>query len=150
MVVDTSNLAAELMRSANTQSVNDINAKQPNYSLKDRLANEAELVFFLGATAASAAFVLVPALRNTATNLIFGCFLVLFAPGYAFVAALLPERTDLQTSVRLGLSFCFSIVISGLSGFVLALTPLRLSLGTFVACIVLITVLGVTVAVCEN
>jgi uncharacterized membrane protein len=41
-----------------------------------------------------------------------GLFVILFAPGYSFLAALFPRAADLDAKERLGLSFVLSVAIS--------------------------------------
>jgi len=60
---------------------------------------------------AALAFGAIPPLSATIARLIVGTIVVLFVPGYAFIAALFPRRTSLNNGVRLGLSFGISIAI---------------------------------------
>lgn len=47
-----------------------------------------------------------------ALRLLLGLFVILFAPGYCFLAAVFPRAADLETKERLGLSFVLSVAIS--------------------------------------
>lgn len=53
----------------------------------------------------------IPTLSASVVRSVIGIIFVLFAPGYAFVAALFPRKTTLNSGVRLGLSFGLSIAI---------------------------------------
>ena len=53
----------------------------------------------------------IPTLSASVVRSVIGIVFVLFAPGYAFVAALFPRKTTLNSGVRLGLSFGLSIAI---------------------------------------
>lgn len=61
-------------------------------------------------------FVLVPLLSGSFLRTIFGLLLVLFLPGYALTAALLPAKKDLEGIERALLSSGLSIAISPLMG----------------------------------
>jgi uncharacterized membrane protein len=53
----------------------------------------------------------IPALSDSVARSIVGIAFVLFVPGYAFVAALFPRKTTLNSGVRFGLSIGLSIAI---------------------------------------
>src|SRR5512133_1052183 len=61
-------------------------------------------------------FVLVPALSGSFLRTVFGLLLVLFLPGYALTAALLPAKKDLEGIERALLSLGLSIAIAPLMG----------------------------------
>lgn len=61
-------------------------------------------------------FVLMPALSGSFLRTIFGLLLVLFLPGYALAAALLPAKKDLEGIERALLSLGLSIAIAPLMG----------------------------------
>jgi uncharacterized membrane protein len=61
-------------------------------------------------------------------SLVLGLVFALFSPGYSLVAALFPERDDLDIARRLALSFGLSIVVVVLMGFILNYTPWGISL----------------------
>jgi uncharacterized membrane protein len=54
---------------------------------------------------------LLPGLNTTILRVVTGTIVVLFVPGYAFIAALFPRKMSLNNGVRLGLSFGASIAI---------------------------------------
>ena len=70
-----------------------------------------DLLFISGLALAALAVGLIPPLSATIARPIVGTIVVLFVPGYAFIAALFPRRTSLNNGVRLGLSFGISIAI---------------------------------------
>jgi uncharacterized membrane protein len=53
----------------------------------------------------------IPALSASVARSVIGIVFVLFIPGYAFIAALFPRKTTLNSGIRLGLSFGLSIAI---------------------------------------
>lgn len=69
-------------------------------------------------------FVRVPALSGSFLRTIFGLLLVLFLPGYALTAALLPAKKNLEGIERALLSLGLSIAIAPLMGFVMNYTSL--------------------------
>jgi uncharacterized membrane protein len=70
-----------------------------------------DLILICGLALAALAVAMVPALGTTIAPQIIGTIVVLFMPGYAFIAALFPHKTSLTKGVRLGLSFGASIAI---------------------------------------
>lgn len=68
-------------------------------------------------------FSLIPPLTETFVRTILGVLMVLFIPGYAFIAALFPKQDDLENLERLALSFGLSIALTILIGFSLTYTP---------------------------
>jgi uncharacterized membrane protein len=70
-----------------------------------------DLIFVSALAFAALAVAEVPALSVTVVRPIIGVVVVLFVPGYAFIAALFPRRTTLNNGVRLGLSFGISIAV---------------------------------------
>ena len=113
--------------------------------------------------------VFVPIVRETPLRIVLGLAFVLFAPGYAFVAALFPERggtpavdrTDENAAgardarqfrdggidgiERLALSFGLSIAVTPLIGLVLNFTPFGIRLGPIVVGIGGFTLVAVAV-----
>ena len=71
----------------------------------------ADLILVFGFALAALVVASVPAFSVTVARPIIGAIAVLFVPGYAFVAALFPQKKTLKDGVRLGLSFGLSIVI---------------------------------------
>ena len=100
----------------------------------------ADLACVIGLVLVTDVVVLAPVLRESPLRVVFGLPLVLFLPGYAFVAALFPEagegpagaaadgavdrrREGIDGIERVALSFGLSIAIVPLIGLVLNFTP---------------------------
>jgi len=81
-----------------------------------------DLLFISGLALAALAVGMIPPLSATIARPLVGTIVVLFVPGYAFIAALFPRRTSLNNGVRLGLSFGISIAIVPLLEMVLNYT----------------------------
>lgn len=62
-------------------------------------------------------FVLVPGLNESIIRTVLGLPLVLFLPGYALIAALLPAKRDLDGTERVILAFGLSVAVVSLIGF---------------------------------
>jgi len=99
-------------------------------------------------------FVLLPVLRETPVRVALGIPLVLFVPGYVFVAALFPEggsdddligeaSDGIDGIERVALSFGTSVVIVPLLGLLLNFTPWGIRLEPIVLCLT-VFVLGAT------
>ncbi|MPM09056.1 hypothetical protein SDC9_55372 [bioreactor metagenome] len=76
-----------------------------------------DLLLVAGLVVLTDIFVLVPALSESFLRTIFGLLIVLFLPGYALTAALLPAKKDLDEIERALLSLGLSISIVPLMGF---------------------------------
>ncbi|RDI69691.1 DUF1616 domain-containing protein [Halopelagius longus] len=120
----------------------------------------ADLAAVLGVTLLTVAVVFLPTVRETPIRIVVGLGFVLFVPGYAFVAALFPERgpelhsddegTDaegIDVLERVALSFGTSIAIAPLVGLALnftllglRLTPIVATLSAFIAVMVFVAV----------
>jgi uncharacterized membrane protein len=75
-----------------------------------------DLLLVAGLVILTDIFVLVPALSGSFLRTVFGLLLVLFLPGYALTAALLPAKKDLEGIERALLSLGLSIAIAPLMG----------------------------------
>ncbi|MDI9394634.1 MAG: DUF1616 domain-containing protein [Euryarchaeota archaeon] len=75
-----------------------------------------DLLIVAGLVILTDIFVLVPVLSGSFLRTVLGLLLVLFLPGYALTAALLPAKKDLDGIERAMLSFGLSIAISPLMG----------------------------------
>ena len=71
----------------------------------------ADLLLISGLALAALAVGAIPPLSATIARPVIGAIVVLFVPGYAFIAALFPRKTTLNNGLRLGLSFGVSIAI---------------------------------------
>lgn len=67
-------------------------------------------------------FVIIPYLSEGLIRIVFAIPMVLFIPGYVLIAALFPEKDDLEGIERLALSFGLSIAVVPLLGMVLNFT----------------------------
>ncbi len=129
----------------------------------------ADLAAVIAVTIATAVVVFAPVVSETPLRIVLGLTFVLFIPGYAFIAALFPERGPLsdtqgdeETSItdrvrpghtgnidgieRVALSFGLSIAIVPLIGLVLNFTPLGIRLVPLVVCIGGFTVISSMIA----
>lgn len=91
-------------------------------------------------------FFAVPALEVTLVRTVLGIFLLIFVPGYVFLAALFPEEEELNWLERLTLSFGMSIAISPLLALVLNFTPWGIKLWSNFIAIILFTTLMLLIA----
>ena len=89
---------------------------------------------------------IIPALSVSIIRPIIGTIVVLFVPGYAFIAALFPQKATLANGVRLALSFGLSIVIVPLLELALNYTRWGIQLGSTLIVIVVFTLLCSIVA----
>jgi uncharacterized membrane protein len=89
---------------------------------------------------------IIPALSVSIIRPIIGTIVVLFVPGYAFIAALFPQKATLANGVRLALSFGLSIVIVPLLELALNYTRWGIQLGPTLIVIVVFTLLCSIVA----
>lgn len=76
-----------------------------------------DLLLVAGLVILTDILVLMPAFSGSFLRIIFGLLLVLFLPGYALTAALLPSKKDLEGIERAFLSLGLSIAIVPLMGF---------------------------------
>lgn len=74
-------------------------------------------------TALCLASILIPVVNQSVLRLILSPALILFIPGYVFLAALFPDSADIDTIERIILSIAISVVITPLIGLCLNLTP---------------------------
>lgn len=97
-----------------------------------------DLSIVIGLVLLADIFVLVPYLSGTFIRTILGLLLEMFLPGYALIAALFPEKSDLDGIERIALSFGLNIAVVPLIGLGLNYTqwgirlfPLLFSLSVF-------------------
>lgn len=105
-----------------------------------------DLVLIFCFALAALAFGAIPPLSATIGRPIVGTFVVLFVPGYAFIAALFPHKTSLNNGVRLGLSFGSSIAVVPLLMMVLNYTRWGVRLIPALLIIAVFTLVCVTAA----
>ena len=106
----------------------------------------ADLILVFGFALAALVVASVPAFSVTVARPIIGAIAVLFVPGYAFVAALFPQKKTLKDGVRLGLSFGLSIVIVPLLEIGLNYTRWGIRLGPTLVLLVVFTLVCVVIA----
>lgn len=104
-----------------------------------------DLFLIIFATMICLSFVLVPKLNGTMIKNISTILLILFLPGYSLVAALYPNKDDLDRYERLSLSFGFpliglsvGVVINQISPVVVGLTSILIILSIFTVIMVII------------
>ncbi len=105
-----------------------------------------DLVLVLIFTIITFVFITVPVLSSTVPRTILGLFLIIFIPGYAFIAALFPKNGDLNKLERLILSFGSSIVITPMLGLILNYTPYGISLESGLLALSSLTVILIFIA----
>ena len=99
-----------------------------------------DLILVLGFTVVTLAFIFIPYLNETIIRSALGLVLVLFLPGYAFIAALFPGEADIGNFERGALSFGLSIALVPLMGFALNYTPWGIRLVPITICLAVFTV----------
>ncbi|MCZ7383832.1 MAG: DUF1616 domain-containing protein [Candidatus Methanoperedens sp.] len=84
-------------------------------------------------------FLTISPLDKTIIRTILGIPLVLFIPGYVLIAALFPNKNDLDGIERIALSFGLSIAIVPLIGLGLNFTPWGIRFGPIITSLILFT-----------
>lgn len=69
-----------------------------------------------------------------------GAIYMLFAPGYAALAALFPKKTDMSGLERFGFSFALSLAVLALFGFALNYSPYGISQESVIICLTIFTI----------
>ncbi|MCX9081102.1 MAG: DUF1616 domain-containing protein [Candidatus Methanoperedens sp.] len=88
-----------------------------NENLKNRITNNLDLIFVPIFIILSIIFILLPPYNETPLRIIFALPLLLFMPGYMFIAAMFPKRGELGAIERFTLSIGLSIAITVFDGF---------------------------------
>lgn len=91
-------------------------------------------------------FILFPPFNDTVFRAILGFPLIFFIPGYVFVSALFPTKTELDAYERIALSIGMSISIVIAVGFFLNYTPFGIRIPSIVFS--LSTIVLVLTAIC--
>lgn len=91
-------------------------------------------------------FTLVPGLADSPVRVPLGLLMVLFLPGYTLIAALFPNKDDLDGIERAALSFGLSIAVVPLIGLGLNYTPWGIRLAPVVISLSIFTIALATVA----
>lgn len=97
-------------------------------------------------TVATILCIYLPVLDTSPLRVVFGLPMVLFIPGYALIAALFPEKDDLDGIERVALSFGLSIAVVPLIGLALNYTPWGIRLDPIVTSLSLFTFAMLAVA----
>ncbi len=92
-------------------------------------------------------FIFIPELAVTPIRTMLGLPMVLFLPGYALIAALFPEKDDLDGIERLALSLGLSIAVVPLIGLGLNYTPWGIRLVPILVSLSIFTLLMCAIAV---
>ena len=88
-----------------------------NNSLKNKSVFHLDLAFVPILVVLSIIFILIPPFNQTFLRIIFALALLLFLPGYMFVAVIFPKRGELGPIERFTFSIGFSIAITVFDGF---------------------------------
>lgn len=94
---------------------------EPGFTRK-ALGTYADLALVLGLALAMLAFIYVPLLSHNLVRFSLGVILILFLPGYSFLAAIYPGKEDLGHLERAVLSIGLSIILVPFVGFFLNYT----------------------------
>lgn len=91
-------------------------------NLKDHSKNDHDLIFTPIFIILSIIFILIPPFNQTFLKIFFALPLLLFLPGYMFIAVMFPKRGELGAIERFTLSIGLSIAITVFDGFALNYT----------------------------
>jgi len=105
-----------------------------------------DLVIIAVCAMASVLCIYLPVLTTSPLRVAFGLPMVLFIPGYALIAALFPEKDDIDGIERVALSFGLSIAVVPLIGLALNYTPWGIRLDPIVAALTVFTFAMLAVA----
>lgn len=94
-----------------------MNQIRSNDNLKSRITDNLDLIFVPIFVILSIIFILVPPYNQSPLRIIFALPLLLFMPGYMFIAAMFPKRGELGAIERFTLSIGLSIAITVFDGF---------------------------------
>jgi uncharacterized membrane protein len=87
-----------------------------------------------------------PFLHQTLVSVVFALPVVLFIPGYCFIAVLFPKNDDISLSERIALSIGLSVAIVPLIGFWLNFTPWGIRLEPVLVSLTVFTLVMVLIA----
>ncbi|MCD1294882.1 hypothetical protein CUJ83_07710 [Methanocella sp. CWC-04] len=105
-----------------------------------------DLKLILGFTILTLAFIYIPFLNETIIRSALGLVMVLFIPGYSLIAALFPNKKDIDGIERAALSFGLSIAVVPLIGLGLNFTPWGIRLDPITVCLTVFTIICVLIA----
>lgn len=115
--------------------------------MPDKRKNSIDLPIVTALVLLTNLFIFIPALAVTPIRTMLGLPMVLFLPGYALIAALFPEKADLDGIERLALSFGLSIAVVPLIGLGLNYTPWGIRLIPILVSLSVFTLLMCAIAV---
>ncbi|MGZ4861177.1 MAG: DUF1616 domain-containing protein [Halobacteriota archaeon] len=90
--------------------------------------------------------IFLPVVRTSVIRPICVLPFIFFVPGYSFIAAVLPSRSDLAFAPRILLAVTLSIIIVPLIGFILNFTPLAISFIPYLAAQTVVTIILIIIA----
>lgn len=108
--------------------------------------SDLDLILVLIVGVLLAIFVFFPPLTDSALRSAVGLFFAVLAPGYAFIAALYPRKTDFGIGTRIALSLVFSLVADSLMPLILTFTPWGVTVTSVTASLISFTFICVLVA----
>lgn len=108
------------------------------------LADDLKLVLAL--TIVSVALVLIPYLNDTALRTAMELVFLLFIPGYAFIAALFPQKDGIDAIERVACSLAVSLALVGLIGVGLNLSSLGVTVVSVVLSLMCLTLICIGAA----
>jgi uncharacterized membrane protein len=132
------------MAAADTDTNDSLNVDLNPADFIVDMATDLKLV--VGFTIVTLAFIYVPIINETIIRSALGLAMVLFVPGYSLIAALFPDKKDIDGIERAALSFGLSIAVTPLIGLGLNYTPWGIRLDPIVVCLTIFTLACVLVA----
>lgn len=105
-----------------------------------------DLIFIVAWLTLAVASIYLPVLNETPLRVIFTLPVILFIPGYALIAALFPEKEEIDLLERIALSFGLSIAVVPLIGLGLNYTPWGIRLDPIVTSLTIFTLLMILIA----
>jgi len=117
---------------------------------KTRLRFPADLSAMLVISLVALLSIFLPVVRTSIIRPVCVLAFIFFVPGYSFVAAVLPSRSDLAYAPRVLLAVTLSIIIVPLIGFVLNFTPFAITLVPYLAFQTVLTIILVAIAVIRS
>ena len=105
-----------------------------------------DLVFIVAWLIAAVACIYLPVLNESSLRVIFTLPVILFIPGYALIAALFPEKDEIDLLERIALSFGLSIAVVPLIGLGLNYTPWGIRLDPIVTSLTIFTIAMILIA----
>jgi uncharacterized membrane protein len=125
-----------------------MNNFEKNDSMKRKIIDNLDLLFVPAFLVLSILFILIPPYNESFLRIIIALPLLLFMPGYTFIAAMFPKRGELGAIERFTLSIGLSIAITVFDGFGLNYTrwgfrpnSITISLSIIIMLLLLITII---------